>query len=229
MDEKLIVIVDDDPGIVEMLTAYLKKAKFRVRGFSNSQGLFKFLGKEKPDLIILDLGLPGMDGFAICEKLKEKGKFSSIPIIMLSGRKAEVDKISGLNMGSDDYVVKPVSLDELKARINAVLRRQAPGGKDKKIKVGAGIVIDPAKYRVTLNGKKVDLTATEFRILECLSSRKGDVFTRDRILEYLWGEEKIVVDRTIDVHIRHLREKLGKAGKLLKNIRSVGYKLEKTL
>ncbi len=225
MDNKLIAVVDDDPDIVKTVSAYLEDEGFDVRGFSGAKGLFAFLDKEKPDLIILDLVLPGgMNGFEICRNLKEKEKFSSIPIIMLSGQGEENKKVSGLDMGADDYVVKPFSLNELSARIRAVLRRR--GLEEEKITVGNIMEIDLQKYEVTVDGQKVELTPTEFNILEFLATRKGRVFTRGRILDYLWGEEKVVVARTVDVHVRHLREKLGKAGKFIKNVRGIGYKLE---
>lgn len=226
MDDKLIVVIDDDPGIVDTISEYFERPGFRVKGFSDTKGLFKFLDKEKPDLIILDLILPGINGFEICKSLKEKDRFSSIPIIMLSAKSEEPDKISGLDLGADDYMVKPFSLKELDARIKAVLRRQGPEAEDKRISVGDEVVIDLKRYQVTVGGKKIELTPAEFKILELLSSRKAQVFTRDRILDYLWGEEKIVIERTIDVHIRHLRAKLGKAGKFIKNVRGIGYKLE---
>ncbi|MBN3038129.1 MAG: response regulator transcription factor [Candidatus Omnitrophica bacterium] len=224
--EKLIAVVDDDPEMVKIISLNLKEDGFRVKGFCDAKGLFKFLDKEKPDLIILDLMLPGKDGMQICRELKNKERFSSIPVIMLSGKAEESSKVSGLDLGSDDYLVKPCSFNELKARIRAVLRRGGPTGSGKKLIVGKIMIIDPQRYEVKVKGNKVDLTTTEFEILECLSSRKGQVFTRDRILEYLWGEEKVVVDRTIDVHIRHLRKKLGPAGEFIKNVRGVGYKLE---
>lgn len=230
MKEKLIAIVDDDLDMIKVLSLNLRKEGFRVKGFSGSEDLFEFLNKEeRPDLIILDLMLPEINGFEICKNLKNKEKFSSIPIIMLSARNMEIDKVSALDLGSDDYVTKPCSFDELRARIRAVLRRHDVGGdSEDKINIEGGIVIDRERYEVTVKGKKKDLTTTEFKILEYLASRIGQVFSRSRILEYLWGEEKIVVDRTIDVHIRHLREKLGEAGNIIKNVRGIGYKLEET-
>ncbi len=226
MDELFIVIVDDDPGIVKTISTYLVKVGYRAKGFPDAESLFKFLEKEKPDLIILDLMLPDTSGFEICKNLKETERFSSIPIIILSGKTEETDKISGLEIGADDYIVKPFSLKELHARIKAVLRR--PGGQEekKKINVDDIMTIDSQRYEVKVEGEKVDLTPAEFRILEFLASRRGHVFTRDRILDYMWGAEKIVIERTIDVHIRHLREKLGKGGELIKNVRGIGYKLE---
>jgi len=223
---KLIVIVDDEPAIVEEICDYLNVRGYRAEGFSGVESLFEFLKREKPDLIILDLMLPGMSGYDICRILKGKEKFAAIPIIMLSGKSEEPDKVSGLDMGADDYIVKPFSFKELDARIRAVLRRQEPRGEEKKISIGGLMEIDLQSYEVTLEGKKVELTPAEFKILELLSSQKNRVFTRERILDYLWKKEKIVVERTIDVHIRHLREKLGEVGKFIKNVRGVGYKLE---
>ncbi|MFA4992195.1 MAG: response regulator transcription factor [Candidatus Omnitrophota bacterium] len=229
MNDRLIAIVDDDPDVINAVGSSLRSEGFRVKGFSCGEDLFKFLDKERPDLILLDVVLPDVNGLDICRSLKNKEKFSSIPVIMLSGKGREADKVFGLDAGSDDYVVKPYSIDEIKARIRAVLRRGGPaaaGRKEKKIRVGNMIAIDPERYEVTVEGEKVCLTPAEFRILECLSSRKGQVFTRSRILEFLWGEDKVVVERTIDVHIRHLRKKLGKAEKFIKNIRGIGYKIE---
>ncbi|MFH1552908.1 MAG: response regulator transcription factor [Candidatus Omnitrophota bacterium] len=226
MENMLLAIVDDDPGIIDLVSDYFSRKGATVKGFSDSEGLFRFLGNKKPDLLILDLGLPGMNGFEICKRLKEKERFSAIPIIILSGKDEERDKVSGLDLGADDYVVKPFSLEELEARIRAVLRRRFPEEEEKKIRVGEVMVIDFQTYQVTVDGIDAGLTPTEFKILELLASRKGQVFTRDRILDYLWGEEKVVIERTIDVHIRHLREKLGKAEKFIKNVRGIGYKLD---
>ena len=230
MNDRLIAIVDDDTDIVDLISHGLSREGCRVKGFSCAEDLFKFLDKERPDMILLDIGLPGANGFEICKTLKKKDKFSSIPIIIFSGRDKEADKISGLDAGSDDYIAKPCTIDEIKARIRAVLRRHGMDDeKRKKIHIGDMVVMDLEKYEVTVEGKKVELTPVEFKILECLSSRKGNVFTRARILEFLWGAEKVVIERTIDVHVRHLREKLGKAGKFIKNIRGIGYKLEEDI
>ncbi|MDO8602823.1 MAG: response regulator transcription factor [Candidatus Omnitrophota bacterium] len=226
MDDKLIIIVDDDLDIAKSIGPSLKSEGFRVRGFSCAEDLFGFLDNEKPDLILLDVMLPGINGFEICKSLKNKEKFSSIPIIMLSGRDGESDRVFGLDAGSDDYIAKPFSINEIKARIRAVLRRHGAEGGEKKIYIGDMVVMDLQRHGVTVQDEKVKLTPVEFKILECLSSKKGHVFTRKRILEFLWGEEKIVIDRTIDVHIRHLRKKLGKAEKFIKNVRGIGYKLE---
>ncbi len=222
---QVIAALDDEPDILELLQVNLRKAGYRFQGFQEADDLYRYLAKEKPNLILLDLMLPGTDGLEICRHIRKSEGLSGIPIIMLTARGDESDKIVGLELGADDYITKPFSIKELVARIHAVLRR--PGGADAARRIVIGpLVIDLDKFEVTSEGAKVDLTATEFKILQLLASRKGRVFTRDQILDFLWGQEKAVIDRTIDVHIRNLREKLGGASSLIKNIRGVGYKLE---
>jgi phosphate regulon transcriptional regulator PhoB len=224
--EKLIAIVDDEEDIRELVSINLKKAGFKVKEFADADSLFKSLPKSTPDLIILDIMMPGTDGIEACKMLKKDEKYSRIPVIMLTARTEETDRIVGLELGADDYVTKPFSPRELAARVKAVLRRaqrkeEQPAG----IEV-AGIKLDLEAHEVFVKGRKIELTATEFKILEILSSKPGRVFSREQMLDNLWGNEKIVVDRTIDVHIKHLREKLGAAGRMIKNIRGVGYKIE---
>jgi len=223
---KLIAVVDDEPDILELVSVNLKKANYRVKEFPDSESFFRSLHIETPDLIILDLMLPDMDGFEVCKSLKSKDKFASIPIIMLTARAEETEKILGLELGADDYVTKPFSPRELTARVKAVLRRNAPNEEIRKIHVGDILMLDPGKYEVEVEGKRIELTSTEFKILQLFSTKKGWVFSRDKILQHLWGDDKMVLDRTIDVHIKHLREKLGKAAAFIKNVRGVGYKLE---
>ncbi|MGD8538116.1 MAG: response regulator [Candidatus Aminicenantes bacterium] len=223
---KLIAIIDDEPDIQELVSLHLSRAGFETQTFGDAKDFFRFLDSNKPDLVILDLMLPDADGLDVCKHLRKSDAYSQIPIIMLTAKGEETDRILGLELGADDYVTKPFSPRELVARVKAVLRREI------KLEVGemqniAGIIsIDPGKHEVKLKGEVIDLTTTEFRILQLLASKKGWVFSRDQILDYLWGQEKAVLDRTIDVHIKHLREKLGEAGYLIKNVRSVGYKLE---
>jgi DNA-binding response OmpR family regulator len=221
----VIAVLDDEADILELLKVNLQKAGFRFQGFQEADGLFRYLEREKPDLILLDLMLPDTDGLEVCRHIRKSENLAGIPIIMLTARGDESDKVVGLELGADDYVTKPFSVKELVARIHAVLRRPGGGEASRRIVVGA-LVIDLDKFEVTADGVKVDLTATEFKILQLLASRRGRVFTRDQILDHLWGQEKAVIDRTIDVHIRNLREKLGGAAALIKNIRGVGYKLE---
>lgn len=223
---RCIAIVDDEPDIVKLVAVHLEKAGFNVRGFGHAQGVLTFLDSHIPDLIILDLMLPDTDGIEVCKKIRMSTQFSEIPIIMLTARGDETDKVLGLELGADDYVTKPFSPKELVARVKAVLRRKTHREATRKIAIADMVVLDPDKYEVTVAGKKIELTPTEFRILKLLSSRQGWVFSREQILDYLWGHEKMVVYRTVDVHIKNLRDKLGKGAFLIKNIRGVGYKLE---
>jgi DNA-binding response OmpR family regulator len=224
---KIIAVVDDEPDIVELISLHLKKAGFRAEGFLEGSSFIDSLDRQVPDLVLLDLMLPDLDGLEVYKLLQRKEEWASIPVIMVTARGEEGDKVLGLELGADDYITKPFSAKELVARVKTVLRRQTRPALSKKIEVGDLVVLDLEKYEVLVQNRKVDLTSTEFRILKLLASKKGWVFTRDQILDYLWGHEKIVLDRTIDVHIRNLREKLGpKAARMIKNIRGVGYKLE---
>jgi len=222
---ELIAVIDDEPDILELVSLHLTKSGFKVKEFLNAESFFKFLSSKMPDLIILDLMLPDSDGIEICKYLKSKEDFKFIPVIMLTARASETDKVLGLELGADDYVTKPFSPRELVARVKAVLRRKTQDS-GKKIKIGDILLIDLNKFQVFVENKKIDLTPTEFRILKILASKKGWVFTRDQILNHLWGHDKAVLDRTIDVHIKNLREKLGKASKFIKNVRGIGYKIE---
>jgi DNA-binding response OmpR family regulator len=222
----LIAIVDDEPDIVELVSINLKKASFRVKEFSDAESFLRSLGAEAPDLIILDLMLPDMDGFEVCRSLRNQQKYAHIPIIMLTAKVEETDRVLGLELGADDYVTKPFSPRELVARVKAVLRRHATRDDTRKITIGNMLTMDLEKHEVEVEGIKTELTSTEFNILQLLSAKKGWVFSRDQILQHLWGDEKMVLDRTVDVHIKHLREKLGRAGTCIKNVRGVGYKLE---
>ncbi len=224
--ENLIAIIDDEDDIRELVSVNLKKAGFKIKEFSNGNSFIKSLSKSKPDLAILDIMMPGMDGIEVCKIIKKDDKFSDIPIIMLTAKTDETDRVLGLEMGADDYVPKPFSPRELTARVKAVLRRKERKEKNTGIERGGILKIDPEKFEAYVKGEKVELTSTEFKILTILMEKPGRVFSREQLLDLLWGDEKIVVDRTIDVHIKHLREKLGVGGKLVKNIRGVGYKLE---
>jgi two-component system phosphate regulon response regulator PhoB/two-component system alkaline phosphatase synthesis response regulator PhoP len=221
----VIAALDDEADLLELLKVNLQKAGYRFEGFQEAENLYRYLARERPALILLDLMLPGSDGLEVCRQIRRSEDLAGIPIIMLTAKGDESDKVVGLELGADDYVTKPFSVKELVARVHAVLRRPAAGESGPRISVGT-LVIDLDKHEVTVVGTKIDLTATEFKILQLLASRKGRVFTREQILDYLWGNEKAVIDRTVDVHIRNLREKLGPAASLVKNIRGAGYKLE---
>jgi two-component system phosphate regulon response regulator PhoB/two-component system alkaline phosphatase synthesis response regulator PhoP len=223
--KELIYVVDDEPDILELVSIHLKKAHYRAESFANAETFLRALKKNKPDLIILDLMLPDAEGMEICKHIKQSSQCASPPIIMLTARSDEADRVLGLELGADDYVTKPFSPRELVARVKAVLRRGVEVTTKDKIRVGDFLIIDIKKYDVVYNGKKIDLTSTEFNILKLLAQRKGWVFSRKQLLDLLWESNKIVVDRTIDVHIRNLRKKLGSAAVYIKNVRGVGYKL----
>jgi DNA-binding response OmpR family regulator len=228
--KQLIFIVEDEPDILELIAINLKKAGYEVEKFTEAGPMMTMLEKNQmvPDLIILDLMLPDHDGLEVCKSLRKSEIYSDIPIIMVTAKTEEFDVVLGLELGADDYIPKPFSPRELAARVKAVLRRgrkkdeTSPG----KIVVGEHLTIDPARYEVSVHGEKVRLTSTEFLILKMLAQKQGWVFSREKILDLLWGDEKDVYDRTVDVHIKNLRDKLGSAGTLIKNIRGVGYKLE---
>lgn len=222
----LVYIVDDEQDIVDLISLHLERANYKVQGFLDAATFYHQLNEKIPDLIILDLMLPDEGGFEVCKYLKKDNRFADIPIIILSARTEETDKILGLEFGADDYVTKPFSPGEMVARVNAVLRRKTIKLTEKKISIDGNMIIELEKYRVFINDKEVFLTSTEFKILKLLATKQGWVFNREQILDYLWGDEKAVLDRTIDVHVKNLREKLAKKGHLIKNVRGVGYKLE---
>ena len=224
--KKKILIVDDEQQLAETVKEFLEgTGEYDVHIETDGIKAMSDIQEFKPDLVLLDVMLPGMNGFEICKSLQENKKFSSIPVIILSARGDEPDKVAGLDIGADDYMVKPFSMSELRSRVRAILRRKETEDKPEKIKAG-DIIIDTEKHEVIAAGKTIKLTMAEFGILELLTSRKNYVFTRPMILEHLWGEEKCVVERTVDVHIRHLRSKLGKSASTIKNIRGLGYKIE---
>lgn len=221
-----IAIVDDEEDISALVSLNLEKSNFKTRTFTTIAAFQKWLSMKTPDLILLDLMLPDGDGLDVCKSLKNDHRYSSIPVIMLTAKGDETDKVLGLELGADDYITKPFSPKELVARVKAVLRRSKTQTKSSAININEAMVINMDSYELTINGKSVNLTSTEFKILKMLAEKRGRVFSREQMLDYLWGTEKVVIDRTIDVHIRHLRKKLGKHGELITNIRGVGYKLK---
>lgn len=220
-----ISVLDDEPDILHLVALHLEKAGFQVDGYTDSKRFMQSLSQRIPDLIILDLMLPDIDGFDLCMIIKKDPRLSSIPVIMLTAKGQETDKVTGLDLGADDYITKPFSPRELVARVKAVLRRS---GRDsgKAITIGDMLLIDPERFEVRVGDEPIPLTQAEFKILYLLASHPGKVFTRERILDHLWGNEKAVLDRTVDVHIKNLRDKLGDAGRIISNIRGVGYKIE---
>jgi DNA-binding response OmpR family regulator len=222
---RLVAVVDDEPDIIELVSLHLSKAGFAVRAYKDAGSFQKALISRLPDLVILDLMLPDADGIDVCKDLKREPRTSRLPVVMLTARGDELDRVLGLEIGADDYITKPFSPKELVARVRAVLRRHSQPEAGETVELADGIVMDPNRYEVTVQGRKLDLTTTEFKLLRILAERRGWVFSRDEILSRLWGDEKAVLDRTIDVHVTNLRKKLGKAGRLIENVRGVGYKL----
>lgn len=217
----LIYCIEDDEDIRELIIYALKNNGFKAEGFENGEDLFK---SPNPDLIILDIMLPGDDGYTILEKLKSDYKTSDIPVIMLTAKTSEFDKVKALDMGADDYIEKPFGIMELISRIKAVLRRSKKKEKSAELTYKE-IFIDYEKYLVTVNGKEISLTHKEFELLYYLMKNQGIVLSRNKIMNEIWGFDFEGETRTIDVHIRTLRLKLGDAGKHIQTIRNVGYKL----
>lgn len=226
--EKLIAVVDDEKDILNLITHHLKREGYQVKPFQSGKDFLLYINSVPPDLVLLDIMLPGMDGLELCRILKSKPQTHSIPIIMITAKSTEADIVVGLELGADDYIVKPFRIRELIARVKSILRRYAmKNSGDETLRIGP-LSINPPSYEVSVDSQKIDLTTTEFKILEALAEAEGKVFTRDQLLKRktLWGDERVVFDRTIDVHIKNLREKLGSAGKMIKTVRGIGYKLE---
>jgi two-component system phosphate regulon response regulator PhoB len=222
MSKSKIELIEDDRDIVEMIEYNLKEDGYRtVSAFDGEKGV-EIAKREKPDLIILDIMLPAIDGFEVCRILKQNESTSQIPVIILSAKSRETDKVIGLELGADDYMTKPFSPRELIARIKAVLRRhkEQPAA---EIKRGL-IVIDNIKHKVLVKQQDVELTATEFRLLETLARRPGTVFSRNQLLDAVGSDESMVYDRTVDAHVKSLRRKLGKAKDYIETVRGVGYR-----
>ena len=221
-----ILIVEDEPDIREVLEYNLTREGFRVSCSADGEEGMKRIRRERPALVLLDLMLPGQDGLDVCRNMKSDGETRQIPIIMVTAKGEESDVVLGLGMGADDYVTKPFSPKELIARVKAVLRRGPPKDSEELPKriASQGVVIDPACHEVEVDGQPVDFTATEFRLLHYLASRPGRVFTRDQLVRNVIGDDVVVLDRNIDVHVRAVRKKLGAHRDLIKTVRGVGYR-----
>lgn len=224
-----ILVVDDEPFIVELVKFNLESAGYEVITASDGHEALKLIEKDHPDLIILDIMLPGIDGMEICRALRFKMQTKDIPVILLTAKTGEIDKVLGLEMGADDYITKPFSPRELVARVKAVLRRtDKRDGSRELIKAGP-VVIDVDRHEVFVDGEKKDFTPKEFELLKLLASNPGKVFSREYLLENVWGYDYLGDTRTVDVHIRHLRQKIEKNSedpRYIKTVRGVGYKFD---
>lgn|SRR3989338_5564651 len=221
---KKILIVDDEADILTLLEYNLDKAGFEVVSAQDGPEAIELTKKKRPDLIILDIMLPSMEGTEVCKIIKKDEATSHIPVIMLTAKGEEVDRIVGFELGAEDYITKPFSPRELILRVKAVLKRLH--GQQEKIKsITAGpIFIDINKLLVTLSGKTLKLTAIEFNLIVELTKARGNVLSRNELLDRVWGTDVYVTDRTVDTHIRRLREKMGKAAKYIETVRGFGYR-----
>jgi two-component system phosphate regulon response regulator PhoB/two-component system alkaline phosphatase synthesis response regulator PhoP len=226
---KLIYVIEDEADILELLQLQLHSAGYSTKGFSRAQAMLDALEQALPDLVLLDLMLPGLDGLEACRIIKSNPTWERIPIVMLTARADIRDRVRGLDYGADDYITKPFDTSELLARIKAILRRSGWENTRNVLNITEDFCVDYNKYEATIKGQRADLTLTEFKILQLLTQRPGWVFSRGQILDHLWGNDKIVIERTIDVHIRNLREKLGEYSYMVKNVRGVGYKFSPSL
>ena len=223
MSEATILIVEDEKDIRELLAYNLSREGFSVIEADNGMAALNLAVMKHPDLVVLDLMLPGMDGLSVCKQLQRDPATADIPVIMLTAKGEEVDRIVGLELGAADYIVKPFSLREVTLRIRAVLKRGGVQTKPSVIQCGS-ITVDPLRHSVQVDGDEVDLTITEFRLLEELLQNQGKVRDREQILEAIWGNSFDGYSRTVDTHVRRLRAKLGEGAEMIETIRGIGYR-----
>ena len=227
MPEARVLVVEDDPHISKLVKYNFEKAGFSCLTTITGEEALNILDKDSFDLIILDVMLPKMDGFETCRLLKQDRRFAAIPVMILTARGEEVDRVVGLELGADDYIVKPFSPRELVLRAKAVLRRgQTKEGNAKEILSAGDIVVDLPRHKITVHKKVVELSPMEFNLLAILVERKGRVQSREQLLTDVWGLSSEVTTRTIDTHVKLLRQKLGKIGDKIETVRGIGYKID---
>jgi len=226
MAKEKILVIEDDKHISKLVKYNLEKTGYDCTIVEDGEKALDVLNKQGIDLILLDIMLPKMDGFEVCRLIKQDTKLKNIPIIMLTAKGEEVDRIVGLELGADDYVIKPFSPRELMLRIKAILKRGKQEELPKDIIKRGTLIIDVPKHRVTVNNKEVELTPIEFKLLVTLIERKGRLQSRDRLLTDVWGIDAEIYTRTVDTHIKRLREKLGKAGDSIETVRGLGYRFK---
>lgn len=229
MAKEKILIVEDDKNISKLVKYNLEKAGYECDALFSGGKVLKFLADKPADLIILDIMLPEMDGFELCRAIKQDEKLKGIPIVMLTAKGEEVDRIVGLELGADDYIVKPFSPRELVLRVKGILKRGVREESKKEVFSAGALTVNIPKHTVTVSGKEIELTQMEFNLLVTLMEREGRVQTREKLLADVWAYEADVDTRTIDTHIKRLRKKLGKPGNMIETVRGLGYKFaEKT-
>lgn len=223
----MIWCVEDDASIRDIEVYTLSSTGFDARGFADGVSFWSALQTEKPDLVVLDVMLPGVDGIELLQRMKASAELRTIPVVMATAKGAEYDKIQSLDLGADDYLVKPFGVMEMVSRVKAVLRRCRPQETGHVLSAG-GISLDPERRTVTVEGQRVQLTYKEFELLRLFLSRPGMAFTREQLYTQVWDMAYMDDSRTLDMHIRTLRQKLGNCGRLIETVRNVGYRLEAT-
>ncbi len=220
-----ILVVDDEPDITALVAYHLAKAGYRVSTAANGPDALKAAREERPDIVILDLMLPGVSGYDVLAELRRRDETRDVGVILLTSRREEADRIRGLSLGADDYLSKPFSPQELSLRVNALLRRLGAPAVSAGSTLSAGpISIDRSAHRVMLDGRELTLTATEYKLLLTLVERRGRVQTRPQLLETVWEAQPDIQTRTVDMHVQRLRSKLGETGKLIETVRGFGYR-----
>jgi phosphate regulon transcriptional regulator PhoB len=222
-----IVMVEDEPDVVELVGYNFRKEGFEFEGFTGGKEALEYLRRHAADLVLLDIMLPGENGLEICRRLRSDERLRLIPVIFLTAKSAEVDRVLGLELGADDYVVKPFSPRELVARARAVLRRQDRAGETRDVVETPGLRMDARTHEVTVQGRAVELSSLEFRLLYFLASHPRQIFSRDRLLDEIWGADRSVTPRTVDVHIRRIREKIElqpDEPQYIQTVRGAGYR-----
>ena len=225
MSDKTLVVIEDEDDIREILEYNLSREGFQVHAFRDAETALEQIEKLRPTLVLLDLMLPGIDGVEACRRLQQDVSTRGIPIIMVTAKGEESDVVLGLGVGADDYITKPFKVRELVARVQAVLRRGKTPVEDETERIEVeGVLIDIDRHTVRVDDQDTPFTATEFRLLRFLASRPGRVFSRDQLLDHVIGQDAIVTDRNIDVHVRSVRQKLGVHRDLIETVRGVGYR-----
>ena len=219
----MIYYVEDDANIRELVIYTLNQTGLTAKGFSDASAFFAASAEEKPTLILLDIMLPGEDGLTILRKIRANAGTTSIPVMMITAKTTEFDKVSGLDLGADDYLTKPFGMAELVARVKALLRRSGMKASAERLEHGE-LIVDIAKHTVTVGGQVVILTYKEFSLLACLMENAGRAYTREQLLETVWGYDYEGGTRTVDVHVQTLRTKLGSSGRFIETVRGVGYR-----
>ena len=222
----MVWCVEDDATIRDIEVYALQSTGFEARGFKDSDSFWEALQSERPQLVVLDVMLPGMDGVELLKKIRASAKFSDLPIIMATAKGTEYDKIQSLDLGADDYIVKPFGVMELISRIKSVLRRCRPAASASELTMG-GIGLHLDERTLTIDGERVQVTYKEFELLRLFMNHPGIAFTRDQLFSNIWGMDYAGETRTVDMHIRTLRQKLGKYGELIETVRHIGYRMEK--